>query len=54
MNTNKIIKVIIPQQVRVRKYNVDIDNLKATLKKHKIQSKLSNKDVANKLNISKL
>ena len=41
-------KIDIRQKVKVRKYGVDIDNLKKTLKKHK---KYSNKEISKKLNV---
>ena len=50
MNTNKLIKVIIPLKVKVRKYEVDIEKLKQTLIEHKLKLKLSNKYIANQLN----
>lgn len=49
MNTNKLIKIEIQQQVRVRKYEVDIKNLKILLRKAKDKSKLSNKQIADRL-----
>ena len=49
MRTDKIIKVIIPQQVKVRKYSVDVEKLKVLLKKYKVKSKLSNKEIAESL-----
>ena len=42
--------VLIPHQVKVRKYEVDIEWLKAELREHK---NLSNKDIAERLNVSK-
>lgn len=48
--TNKIIREIIPQQVRVRKYEVDIENLKSTLRDNKLKSKLTNKQISEILN----
>lgn len=50
IEVNKIIREIIPQIVKVRKYDVDVNNLKKLLKEHKKISKLSNKDIAIKLN----
>ena len=41
-------KIDIKQKVKVRKYNIDVDNLKKTLKEHK---KYSNKELSSKLNI---
>lgn len=49
-STNKIIREIIPQQVRVRKYEVDIENLKSTLRDNKLKSKLTNKQISEILN----
>ena len=51
MNTNRIIKYVIPQTVKVRKYEVDIEKLKTLLKTHKIRCGLSNHDLAQKLNL---
>lgn len=50
MNTNKIFMECIPQPVKVRKYDVDIDGLKQLLKKHKKQSKLSCNKISELLN----
>lgn len=47
---NRIIKTIIPQQVRVRKYEVDMDNLKTLLRESKAKAKITNKGIANELN----
>lgn len=47
---NKIIRTIIPQQVRVRKYEVDIAELQQTLREHRVKEKLTNKEIAEKLN----
>ena len=47
----KIIKVDIPQTVNVRKYEVDCESLVKILRKSKEQCKLSNKDIAIKLNV---
>ena len=49
MSTNKLIKIIIPQQVKVRKYEVDTKELVLLLRKHKLESKLTNKEIAEKL-----
>ena len=38
------------QQVKVRKHEVDIKSLQQLLRKHKTESKLSNKHIAEKLN----
>ncbi len=47
--SNKILKVDIPQTVRKRKYEVDIEKLKKALKEGKVKSKLSNKVISNLL-----
>lgn len=47
---NEIIKVDIPQQVKIRKHEVDIERLKLVLRDNKKQSKLSNKQISEKLN----
>ena len=44
----KIVTHTIKQKVKVRKYKVDIENLKKTLKEHK---KYSNKEISEKLNV---
>lgn len=44
--SNKIIRYIIPQKVRVRKFEVDTEELKQTLKYHKKISSYSNKQIA--------
>ena len=49
MNTNKLIKVIIPQQVKVRKYEVNTEELVLLLREYKLKSKLTNKEIAEKL-----
>lgn len=38
------------QQVKVRKYEVDVKALQQLLRKHKAESKLSNKQIAERLN----
>lgn len=50
VNTNKIIRDIIPQKVRVRKYEVDVIALKELLRESKKSSGLTNRDISNKLN----
>ena len=50
LESNRIIKVDIPQIVKKRKYEVDIEKLKSTLKERKIKSKLSNKEISQILN----
>lgn len=49
---NKIIKYDIKQDVKIRKYNIDKQKLKNILIIHKKQSKLSNKEIAEKLNLN--
>lgn len=48
---NEIIMIDVPQEVRVRKYEVDIPNLQILLRQAKKESKLSNKQIAEYLNI---
>jgi DNA (cytosine-5)-methyltransferase 1 len=48
---NEIIMIEVPQEVRVRKYEVDIPNLQQLLKESKRNSKITNKQIANALNI---
>lgn len=48
--TNKIIKIDIPQIVKVRKYDVDIEGLKNILRNSKKAVNLSNKQIAYILN----
>lgn len=43
-------KACVPQTVKVRKYNIDIEKLKQLLRTSKQQSKLSNKQISEKLN----
>lgn len=49
MNTNNIIMIEIPQEVKVRKYEVDIPALQKLLRASKKESKLSNKQIADQL-----
>ena len=49
----KIIEYKIYQNVKVRKYDVDIDELKKTLKDAKNKNGLTIKDIAHKLDVSK-
>lgn len=49
-NTNRIFRELIPQTIKVRKNKVDVEALQEELRNHKIQSKLSNKKIALKLN----
>lgn len=51
-NSDKLIKVEVPQTVNVRKYEVDIDALKKLLRDAKSKSSFTNKDIAEKLNQS--
>lgn len=44
--TNKIIMHLIPQKVKVRKYEVDVEKLKSVLKYYKNKSNYSNKKIA--------
>jgi DNA (cytosine-5)-methyltransferase 1 len=48
--TNKVIKVCIPQTVKVRKYEVDTDELKQLLRTNKKKVGISNKEIALMLN----
>ncbi len=50
LESDKILKVDIPQIVRKRKYEVNIEKLKKALKEGKAKSKLSNKEISNLLN----
>lgn len=50
LECNKIIKIDIPQVVKKRKYVVDVEKLKSTLKERKIKSELSNKEISKILN----
>jgi hypothetical protein len=45
-----VFKTCVPQTVKVRKYNIDIEKLKQLLRTSKQQSKLSNKQISEKLN----
>ena len=47
--SNEIIMVNVPQEVRVRKYEVDIQNLQRLLRQAKKESKLTNKQIADYL-----
>lgn len=51
-NSDKLIKVEVPQTVNVRKYEVDIDALQKLLRDAKSKSSFTNKDIAEKLNQS--
>lgn len=48
---SEIIKIDVPQIVRVRKYPVDVDLLCECLREHKTASKFSNKEIAERLNL---
>ena len=48
---NEIIMYHVPQIVKLRKYVVDIPNLKQTLISHKKHQKISNKQIAASLNV---
>lgn len=50
LNTNKIIRTVIPQQVRIRKFEVNIDELQQILREYKKTSNLTNKQIAENLN----
>lgn len=47
---NKVIKICIPQEVRIRKYKIDNTELSIFLRQEKQKSKLSNKQIAKLLN----
>lgn len=47
---NRVIKLDIPQQVKVRKFNIDKNKLSSILRDKKRKSKLSNKQISNILN----
>ena len=51
IKTDKIIKSEIQQIVTKRKYDVDIEGLKNTLRECKKKTKLTNKEIANRLNV---
>lgn len=51
MNTNKPIIIRVPQQVKVRKYNVDITSLQNCLRTAKLILKLSNTAISTMLNV---
>ena len=48
---NEIIMIEVPQEVRIRKYEVDIPNLQNLLKKSKKNSKITNKQIAEQLDV---
>lgn len=48
--SNKVIKLCIPQEVKVRKFDIDKNKLSSLLRGEKKKSKLSNKDISVKLN----
>ena len=49
--SNEIIMIEVPQEVRVRKYEVDIPNLQLLLKNSKKNAKITNKQIAEYLDI---
>lgn len=51
-NSDKLIKVEVPQTVNVRKHEVDIDALQKLLRDAKSKSSFTNKDIAEKLDQS--
>ncbi|MGL4850948.1 MAG: DNA (cytosine-5-)-methyltransferase [Clostridium sp.] len=51
--TNSIIREMIPVQVRVRKFNVEEKELQQCLKKHKLESKLTIKEISKRLDVAK-
>ena len=51
-NSDKLIKVEVPQTVNIRKYEVDIDALQKLLRDAKSKSSFTNKDIAEKLDQS--
>lgn len=51
MKTDRIIKIDVPQIVKVRKYEVNIKGLKYLLRTSKKESGLSNKDISNELDL---
>ncbi len=48
---NEIIMIEVPQEVRVRKYEVDIPSLQILLRESKKKSKITNKQIAEQLDI---
>ena len=48
---NEIIMIEVPQEVRVRKYEVDISNLQLLLRESKKNKKITNKQIAEFLDI---
>lgn len=53
MTTPKMIKYEVPEMVKVRKYEVDVENLKKDLKLHKRKLKITTSQLAEKLDIEK-
>lgn len=53
MNNIKINKIDIPQFVKIRKHEANINELQLLLKNHKKIVNLTNKDISNQLNIKK-
>ena len=53
MTTPKMIKYEVPEMVKVRKYEVDVENLKKDLKLHKRKLKITISQLAEKLDVEK-
>lgn len=51
LSKNEIIMIEVPQEVRVRKYEVDIINLQKLFKESKRKSKITNKQIADVLEV---
>lgn len=51
LSENEIIMIDVPQEVRVRKYEVDISNLQILLRQAKKDQKITNKQIAEQLDI---
>ena len=49
--SNEIIMIEVPQEVRVRKYEVDIISLQKLLRESKKKSKITNQQIAKQLDI---
>lgn len=48
---NEIIKIEVPQEVKIRKYEVDISSLQNILRESKNKLKLTNKQIAKTMNV---
>ena len=48
---NEIIMIEVPQEVRVRKYEVDIPSLQTLIRQAKKDSKITNKQIAEQLDV---